>query len=130
VRTARPGPTVEEIRAVERGGKAGSVAYILHRVAVAVVGGLLILLFFLGLIRFFALFFHLVAIIVLLAFISFVVVILPFLSFTVTFSLLFLFFRLYFRLILDVGGDGKRFGLALWFDRDIGMYDIPRHWMR
>jgi len=97
-------------------------AYLPHRVAIAIVGGFLILFFLLRFIRFFAFLLPLVAIVALLALIT-ILVFLLYVHFYLSLSLLFLFFWL-----LDIGSDGKRFRLALWVQRDIGMDDVPGHW--
>jgi hypothetical protein len=96
-------------------------AHLLHRVAVAIVGGFLILFFLLRFVRFFAFFLPFVTLL------TFVAILLLFfyVHFYLALALAFLF--LLFWLLFNIRSDGKRFGLALWVQRNVGMYDVPRH---
>jgi hypothetical protein len=95
----------------------------LHRVAIVIVGGFLILLF-LRFVRFLAFPLHLVSIVALLALVT-VFILLLYVDFFLILALVFLVFRLYFRLVLGLGGDGKGIEFALCVYRDIRVGDIP-----
>jgi hypothetical protein len=100
----------------------GCSAHLLHRgVAIAIVGGFLIFLF---LLRFFAFLLHFVSSVAPLALVT-VFVLLLYVDFYLALGLLFLLFRLYFRLVLGVGGNGERFAFAIWVHQDIRVDGIP-----
>jgi hypothetical protein len=104
-------------------------AHLMHRVAIAVVGGFLILFFLLRFVHFFAFFLPLVTIVALLALVTILVFLLNVHLYLYLTFLIFLFW-FYFWLLFGIGSDRKCLGLALWVHRDIGMDDMPRHWTR